>query len=234
MFPQWWGRRSTPESPVNRYTVCDFADNILQEPNSWLLSKQIDVGDVQRVDVTVRYSVTPCSTIPSVNSFCKKFFNVYVWESDNKVQSDQVPHPINDNSSYRQFANISGQTVGQTNLTIPLQIKSKFIVLGFRDQGGCRTLFSVKVTFNVCPGKTLADSLVSLPQTLAPSNDLQSIQINGSCTADSVHVQGSLNVLCESSGEWNMSRLEGRCICNENMENTGGTCTGLSMVSLLY
>ena len=211
--------------------MCDFLDNILQEPNSWLLSGQIDVGDVQRVNVTISYSILPCSSIPSVKSFCKNFFNVYVWESDNKVTSDQVPHPINDNSSYRQFANISSQNSGDKTLTIPLQIKRKFIVLGFRDQGGCRELYSVKVTYKVCPGKTLADSLVSLPQTLAPSNDLQSVQIEGSCTVGFVNAKGSLSVFCESSGEWNTSRLEGRCICTENMENTGGTCTGMFMVS---
>jgi len=113
-------------------------------------------------------------------------------------------------------------------LTIPLPVNSHFIVLGFRDQGGCRTLFSVKVTYDVCPGKLPINSLVSLPQTLVPINNLKPIEVNRSCTANSFQaVEGSLSALCESTGEWNTSRLEGKCVCMENTENTGGICKNM-------
>ena len=101
-------------------------------------------------------------------------------------------------------------------------------MLGFRDQGGCRRLYSVKVSYDVCVGKTLKDSLVSLPKTLPPLRDLQSIPVNGSCATDSDQAeQGSMTVLCESTGEWNTSLLEGRCVCKENRENIGGICSGM-------
>ena len=86
----------------------------------------------------------------------------------------------------------------------------------------------MKVSYHVCVGKTLKDSLVSLPQTLPPLRNLPSIPVEGNCTTDSVlTVQGSMTVLCESSGEWNTSLLEGRCVCKENRQNTGGICSGM-------
>ena len=86
----------------------------------------------------------------------------------------------------------------------------------------------MKASYNVCVAKTLRDSLVSLPRTLPPLRNHQSIEIEGSCATDSVQaVQGSMTVLCESSGEWNTSLLEGRCVCKINMENKGGMCEGM-------
>ena len=99
-------------------------------------------------------------------------------------------------------------------------------MLGFRDQGGCRILNSVKVTYNVCPQTTLSRTLVSVPRTVAPSNDRESISVLGECSANSVLVSTSLNVLCESNHEWNITRLGGGCVCKEDMENIGGKCEG--------
>jgi len=107
-----------------------------------------------------------------------------------------MPHPVSSFGSYRRFATINRQDASPSILTIRLPVNSKFVVLGFRDQGGCRTLFSVKVTYDVCPGKPLINSLVSLPQTLVPINNLEPIEVNGSCTENSFQaVEGSLSVL---------------------------------------
>ena len=221
-FPQW-NYPTVPGNPRNRYTLCN---KDIQGSNFWLRGKEvIPVGEVQRVDVTVKYSSSPC-ILPS-DSVCNESFFAYVWESNKSVTRDKIPNPISSFGSYRKFATINLQATNQpSSLTIPLRINSKFIVLGFRDQGGCRTLYSVKVTYRVCPERTLNNSLVSLPKTLAPFN-LQSIPVNGSCTANSFQaVEGSLSVLCESTGEWNTSTLQGKCVCKENMENNGGICKG--------
>ena len=201
----------------------DHIASLLKEPNNWIRSDLIHVGEVPKVNVIVKYSINKC---PESALFCKEFFNAFVWESS--VASPQIPHPINSKSSYRRFANIMRQSNNPTTSVIPLVVSSKYIVLGFRDQGGCRTLYSVKVTYNACPQVTLSQSLVSVPRTLAPINE--SLPVKGSCTADSDHAQGSLNILCKSSGEWDTSLLEGRCICNEDMENVGGRCEGTSFL----
>ena len=158
-------------------------------------------------------------------TFCNESFSVYVWETNTTIN---IPDPITSYSLYRRFVTINHTQNADHSLTIPLEVNSKFIVLGFRDQGGCRRLYSVNVSYDVCVGKTLKDSLVSLPQTLSPLRNNQSIQIEGNCTANAIQaVQGSLTVLCESTGVWNTSQLEGRCVCKENMHNTGGICNGM-------
>ena len=179
------------------------------------------------MSVSVRYTITFfCSSQPS-NRFCTDNIGVYVWESDSKVTSDFIPDPLISNSSYREFATIRGQASDQT-ISLALQLTKKYIVLGFLDQGGCKILSSVRITYNICPKTTLHGSLVDLRETVAPFSVVESILVEGTCTADSFHVQGSLNVTCESSGQWNVSQFEGKCVCKEDMENVGGTCTGMS------
>ena len=215
--------------------MCNFYNS--EEPNNWLLSGLILVGDIERLDVTVEYRSRQC--LPSYK-FCRNSFYAYVWESIANASLDayHIPNPIRNHSLYRRFANISHLSDNRETLTIPLQVTSKYIVLGFRDRGGCRTLFSLKVTYKACPGKELADSLVSLPKTLS---QLKSISVEGSCAPKSVQsVSGNLTVLCDSNGEWNTNQLEGRCICKEGMENSGGKCRGRfvtfesSMTNLLH
>ena len=203
----------------NKYGICN--PNNQEEPNNWLRSYVIEVGDIERLDVTFRYSIRPCHL--SV-SFCKEYFYAYVWESNTSVTEQQIPDPIKGFQLYRRFANVTRQS-GETNLTVPLQVTSKYIVMGIRDQGGCRELYSVKISYKVCIKKTLEDSLVSLPST---NSQGESTPVQGICLANSVQiVPGNLTVLCDSDGEWNASRLERRCVCKEDMENRGGVCSGL-------
>ena len=206
----------------NHYTLCNW---FLQEPKNWLRSPLIDVQSIDGVTVSVRYTITPfCSSHP--NTFCTDNIGVYVWESELQVTTDLIPDPLTSNSSYREFATIRGQASGQT-ISLPLQLTKGYIVLGFLDQGGCKILSSIRITYNICPETTLLVSLVKLQETVALSSAFESILVEGTCTADSFHVQGSLNVTCESSGQWNVSQFEGKCVCNEDMENVGGTCTGM-------
>ena len=207
----------------NHYTLCS---SFPQEPKNWLQSTLIDVQNVDRVTVSVKYTITSfCSSQPS-NTFCADNIGVYVWESDLKVTTDLIPNPLTTNSSYREIATIRGQASDQT-ISLALQLTSRYIVLGFLDQGGCKILFSVRITYNICPRTTLSNSLVNLPETVAPSSALKSVQVEGMCTADSFQVQGSLNVTCQSSGQWNVSQFEAKCVCNEDKENVGGICTGM-------
>ena len=226
IFIHQWRYPTAVGAPRNRYTLCDGGTG--QQPNRWLRSKIIPVGDKQRLVVTVKYSSSQCQ--PSW-TFCNESFFAYVWESNRSVLSDKIPHPIYRFDSYRRFATISRPPVNPTVLSLPLEVKSKFIVLGFRDQGGCRTLFSVKVSYNVCLKKTLKDSLVSLPKTFPLLLGLESFPVEGSCATDTVQAeQGSMVVFCESNGEWNTSTLEGRCVCKENMEDIGGNCKGMTFI----
>ena len=139
---------------------------------------------------------------------------------------DTEPPALTSNSSYSEFATIRGQAKDQT-ISLALQLTKGYIVLGFLDQGGCKILSSVRITYNICPETTLHDSLVKLLETVAPSSVFKSILVEWTCTVDPFHVLGSLNVTCESSGQWNVSQFQGKCVLKEDMENVGGTCTGM-------
>ena len=207
----------------NHFTLCD---SFLQEQKNWLRSTLIDVQSIDGVTVSVKYTIAPfCSRHP--NRFCTDNIGVYVWESVSQVTSDLIPDPLTSNSSYREFATIRGPASGQT-ISLALQLTKGYIVLGFLDQGGCKILSSVRITYNICPKTTLRESLVDLRETVAPFSVVESILVEGTCTVDSFHVQGSLNITCKSSGQWNVSQFQGKCVCNEDKENVGGTCTGMS------
>ncbi|XP_068753365.1 ephrin type-A receptor 3-like isoform X3 [Montipora capricornis] len=208
---------ATGGNRMDRYSVCNFYNS--KEPNNWLRSGLIPVRESGRLDVTIEYQSQQCPTL----NFCRNSFYAYVWESNASLDASHIPNPISNYSLYRKFANISRLSDNRDTLTIPLQVTSKYIVLGFRDRGGCRTLYSVKVSYKVCTEKAaLADSLVYLPRTFA---QLAPITVEGRCAANSVQsLPGHLIVLCDSNGEWNTSKLEGRCICKKGKENIGGEC----------
>ena len=207
----------------NHFTLCS---SFLQEPKNWLRSPLIDVHSIDRVSVSVKYTIAPfCSSQPS-NTFCTDNIGVYVWESVSQVTTDLIPDPLTSNSSYRKFATIRGQASDQT-ISLALQLTRRYFVLGFLDQGGCKIVSSVRVTYNICAPTTLHESLVNLRETVAPFSVFEPILVEAICTADSFHIQGSLNVWCESSGQWNVSQFKGKCVCNEDMENVGGICTGM-------
>ena len=219
---QWVGT-SNPAG----YSVCDVSlSPSVPRPNSWLRSDLITVNGAKRIDITVEYIISSCSNFRPNNGgpYCENVFDVYVNQSDNKL--DQYPDPLNNTAAYEKVAELQVTGV-RTVETINVLVKGKYVILAFHDYGSCNSLYSVNVTYNVCAEETLSDSLVSLPRTVAPANDSESIQVEGNCENNTVQEQGSLSVHCDSNGEWNISGLQGRCICKENMQNVGGKCEGM-------
>jgi len=152
-------------------------------------------------------------------------FDLYVHQSDHFIVDQGLyPDPLSNSVAYEKVTDFKQATDKITSETISVLVKGKHAILAFNNYGACSSLFSVKVTFNVCPDETLSDRLVSLSRTVAPANDSEPIHVEGNCSTDAVQVSGSLYVHCESNGEWNTSGLEGRCICKENMQNNGGLC----------
>ena len=212
-----------------RYKACDF--HLKQsdpQPSYWLLSDQIAVRDANRIDITAQYFIKSCSKIPTAGPYCVDVFDLYVNQSDQFIaDQDLYPDPLSNSVAYEKVAEINQTTDVTTVETISILVKGKHVILAFYNYGGCTILFSVKVSYNVCPDETLKSSLVSLQKTVAPANDSDSIRVEGNCNKDTVQTSGSLHVHCESNGEWNTTGLEGRCICKEDMENSiGGRCMG--------
>ena len=222
---QWERLSTTPP----RYKACDF--DLKQsdpKPNYWLLSDQIALRGANRIAVAFKYLITSCSQLPnSGGHYCKNAFDLYLHQSNQSItDSDLYPDPLTNAAAYKKTAEIKQATDKITSETISVLVKEKHLFLAFHNYGACSTLFSVNVTYNVCPDGALRSSLVSLPRTVAPANDSEPIRVEGNCDKDTVQVNGSLFVHCESNGEWNATVLEGRCVCKEDMQNDDRMCKG--------
>ena len=230
-----WDKKENP----TRYTACDvnLPSKDDPRPNSWLISHQIAVEEANSIDITVEYLITECSSFDNNGGrYCVNGFDLYLNQSDYAITDQgKYPNPLKNTAAYENITRFENFTSDrqETLETIQVFIKGKYFILAFHDYGGCNVLYSVKVTYNVCPDKTLGNSLVSLPRTVAPVNDSESIRVQGNCNKDTVQVPGSLYVHCETNGEWNASGLVGRCICKEDMQNVGGKCEGLLYLSHL-
>ncbi|KAL9970842.1 hypothetical protein ACROYT_G023292 [Oculina patagonica] len=223
-----WSRETIPSI---RYRACDDYDLTSSDPqpNHWLISNpQIAVSEANRINITVEYRITSCSGsgLPHNGGYyCNNTFYLYLNQSDQFIkETSRFPDPLNNPAAYEKVVEITQPINSRTSITINNLVKRKHVILGFRNTGACTILYSVKVTYNVCPDETLSNNLVSLPRTVAPANDSESVRVQGNCDKDAVQAAGNLYVHCQSNGEWNTSGLEGRCICKENMQNVGGKC----------
>ena len=208
------------------YTTC----NQDKQPNSWLRNDPLITipSAVKKVHIAIDYKINDCSKFPDV-TYCREYFDLYVHQSGQTA----IPDPLMNNATYEKIAKITAAALDiRVTKTIGVEVKGKYLELAFHDQGSCSVLYSVTVSYYVCPESTLDKDLVSLPRTMAPANNSEPVL--GNCVTNAVHEQGSLSVNCQSNGAWNISSLKERCICKEDMENTGGQCEGTSRDILKY
>ena len=224
-----WTRRPNP----TRYVACDVSLPMSNpQPDNWLISDQISTRDANRIDVTVDYFIRSCSTFQNNGgSFCNDAFDLYINHSNQLIGDRfQYPDPLSNRIAFKKTAVIRQATNNRFSETIGFLVKEKYVILAFHNYGACSTMYSVNVTYNVCPEETLRNTLMVLPRTVAPANDSKPNPVEGSCDKNTARVLGSLLVYCQSNGIWNTSGLQGRCICKEDMQNVEGKCQGTQEV----
>lgn len=226
LFLLQWIRETNP----TRYKACNVGLTPSDpEPNYWLRSDRITASEANRIDVTVEYRITSCPN--NGGPYCDDKFGVYVNQSDQKIEDPvHFPDPRSNQAAYEKVAEISKPVDSRTFLTISILVKGKYVLLAFHNSGACTLLYFVKVSYNVCPGETLQESLVTLTRTVAPANDSASFPVEGKCEKDTLQTNGTLRAHCKSNGEWATDGFEGRCICKEDMENVKGKCQGMLFV----
>ena len=177
------------------------------------------------VYITLEYRTANCS-VRNGGKYCKEYFDLYVRQSRQSTKPDP-PDPLTNNASYDKIARTVPSALGiRVSQTFSVNVKEKYIVLAFHDQGSCTVLLSVAVKYYFCPETVHVGGLVNLPRTIAPANN--SVPVVSNCTKNAVHEQGVLRVNCQSDGGWNISSLKGNCICKKDMENVGGECKGIN------
>ena len=134
--------------------------------------------------------------------------------------------PLTNKASYIKIAKTAPSALGiKVTQKFRVEVKKKYILLAFHDQGSCSVLFSITVSYYVCPELPRISGLVFLPQTTAPANNSKPVEVN--CVTNAFNKQGILSLDCQSDGVWNISSLNGSCICREGMENAVGKCEGI-------
>ncbi|XP_022796262.1 ephrin type-A receptor 4-like [Stylophora pistillata] len=201
------------------YSLCDVYLDAFPQPNSWLISDPIGVDNVVKtVIVTIDYKTENCTAIKG-GIHCKNYFHLYEHQSWQTTRLD----PVTNNASYDKIAKTAPLALGiRVSQKFRVEVKKKYIFLAFHDQGSCSVLYSVTVSYYVCPISTQVSSLVSLPHTVAPANNSKPVEVG--CVTDAFNNQGTLSLDCQSDGVWNISSLNGSCICREGMENAVGKC----------
>ena len=208
------------------YSTCSLD----KQSNSWLRNDPLITipSAVKKVHIVIDYKINNCSKFPDV-TYCREYFDLYVHRSGQTT----IPDPVINNATYEKITKITAATLDiRVTKTIGADVKGKYLELAFHDQGSCSALYSVTVSYYVCPELSLNKDLVLLPRTMAPANNSEPVL--GNCVTNAVRDQGILSVNCQKNGAWNISSLKGRCICKEDMENTGGQCKGTSRDILKY
>ena len=209
---------------TTNYQTCDISLNGHPQPNNWLRSKPIGIhSGVKAVDITIEYLTRNCSSYSdNGGKYCKEYFGLYVHQSEQSTE----PDPLTNNATYDKIAKTVPSALGsRVSQTFGVNVKGKYIVLAFHDQGSCTVLYSVTVKYYFCPETVHVRGLVHLPRTMAPANNSEPVVSN--CIKNAVNEQGILRVNCQSDGVWNISSLQGNCICKIDMENAGGECKGI-------
>ncbi|XP_020600982.1 ephrin type-A receptor 4-like [Orbicella faveolata] len=218
------------DSGTFRYTVCDIG---VQQPSNWIWSYGIDHNKLKRIDIAINYSMKRCALYDDANvrKFCSERFDVYGYQS-NQEPNNSYSDPRNGHYSKMETislpSNSSNQSVSVQNIAeMSLFIKERTskVFLAIHDQGACLVVNSIVVTYNVCPRKTLPDSLVLLPQTIAPVNESKIVKVMGKCAANSEPTAPELGANCGSSGEWVRGDVStGECLCIAGWEKVASEC----------
>ena len=229
-----WSKSNYPAEKVY-YHVCDIGSDSV---NNWLYS-QNDGNDgfhppdnVKKVNITVNFTISRrCTTLKQNN--CVEYFGVYTYQATNySNKSDFDPG----NGKYDKLrtvklpSNLSSESVipwSTVELSLFIKEGTSEVFLAIHDQGACLKINSVLVTYSVCPKRTLPNSLVVLPQTMAPTDESETVKVVGECTDHSESTSLELEAICRSNGDWlRAGNGTGVCLCKPGWEKVAAQCQG--------
>lgn len=128
------------------YVVCDVAQ--LQVDN-WLYTPFLARAEAQRLAIEMVFTMRDCRHSPHHAQTCKETFGLYTLESDGELPDLRnrtfriVDRIAADQGRYSSFPDVI-----RNNETRHISLSKKGFYLGFRDEGACLTLLSIKVISN--------------------------------------------------------------------------------------
>ncbi|RMX43378.1 hypothetical protein pdam_00016103 [Pocillopora damicornis] len=193
------------------YQTCDISLNGYPQPNNWLRSKPIGIhGGVKEVDITIEYLTHNCSSYSdNGGKYCKEYFDLYVRQSE----QPEEPNPLKNDATYDKTARTAPSALGiRVSQTFRANVKRKYIVLAFHDQGSCTVLYSVAVKYYVCPETVHVGGLVNLPRTMAPANSSEPVVSDNALPKDVQDFKTELALMSSLQPHPHVVKLIGCCI----------------------
>ena len=226
---QGWDAQTSMSGAVESYAVCRVGPSYTAEA-SWLVSDPIETKEANKLDIHISYSMRKCASLGLTGGNCKDEFDVYFLQTDRDYTSGP------DYPGLESFEKVSAMN-GSDPSAFSVLVTGKYSFIAFRDNGSCSTLSKVQVMYNVCQEKTLDKSLVTLPRTVAPANDSQTLKVKGNCLEDTMpSTAEELYGICQSNGEWRGSPQQqlGKCLCKAGLMAVGGGCRGTDCFLACY
>ena len=164
---------------------------------------------------------------------CMEHFDVYTYQAtrySNKSDFDPGNGKYDKLSTVNLPSNLSSESVipwSTVQLSLFIKEGTSEVFLAIHDQGACLKINSVLVTYSVCAKRTLPDSLVVLPQTMAPTSESETVKVVGECTDHSESTSLELEAICKSNGDWLRAENDtGVCLCKPGWEKVATQCQG--------
>ncbi|XP_071095152.1 ephrin type-B receptor 1-A-like [Haliotis cracherodii] len=198
----------------NVYSVCakrgtDFKD--------WVVTPPILTNGSDTVYLKLKYSIREClgEDLPVCH------IDMYSYQT-----TTAVPIPIYSKWDHLQYINTSAPVselssiveVNELSMAIPLSSTGNKISFGFKDEGSCSKIISLKVSVIFC--EAVSTSLMTFTETSTMTSDRV---VKGECIDNAEVTTPELTSVCKPDGTW--GDITGKCACAEGYEAEGETCS---------
>ena len=224
-----------PSEVKSTYSVCDIK---AKKPSNWLTSDSLYPRNVKEIHITINYTISlRCASLrkDSHRRNCKEEFDVYGYQilgEANGSNLDQKKGNFSKIKTVSPSGNISNMSAipwEVAKFSLPIKERTSSVILAIHDSGACIVLNSFMVTYRVCPNKVLPDSLLILPQTVAPTNESEIVRVSGKCVDNSKETSQGSEAICGKNGKWILAdSAKEACLCNPGWERDVAKCRGNS------
>lgn len=216
--------------------MCDIK---AKKPSNWLTSDSLSPKNLKEIHITINYTISlRCASlgIASHRQNCKEEFDVYGYQilgEANGSNLDQKKGNFSKIKTVSPSGNISNIPWEVARLSLPIKERTTHVILAIHDRGACIALNSFMVTYSVCPDKVLPNSLLVLPQTVAPTNESEIVRVSGKCVDNSKETSQGPEAICGKNGKWILAdSAKEACLCNPGWERDVAKCRGSSFFLL--
>ncbi|XP_029193980.2 ephrin type-B receptor 1-B-like isoform X1 [Acropora millepora] len=220
-----------PSGDKSTYSVCDIK---AKKPSNWLTSDSLSPKNLKEIHITINYTISlRCASLrkASHRRNCKEEFDVYGYQilgEANGSNLDQKKGNFSKIKTVSPSGNISNMSAipwEVAKFSLPIKERTSSVILAIHDSGACFALNSFMVTYSVCPDMVLPDSLLVLPQTVAPTNESEIVRVSGKCVDNSKETSQGPEAICGKNGEWILAdSAKEACLCNPGWQRDVAKC----------